>query len=414
MPESQVKPGAGKTDPGALSTIEEAIGDMREGRVVIVVDDENRENEGDFIIAGERVTPDAINFMAKEARGLVCLALTPEKVESLGLPMMVPGAKNGSAFNTPFTVSIEAAEGVTTGISAFDRAHTIQTAIREDATPSDLVTPGHIFPLRAQSGGVLRRAGHTEGAVDLARLAGLKPAGVLCEVMNEDGSMARLPDLAKVARKHNLSLVTIKDLIAYRMRHDRLVERVEEGELPTAYGTFRAVAYRNRNSGRVHVALTLGEMKADEPTLIRVQPVNAIWDILALLRSDCPDRLRNALMKIQKAGQGALVLLQRDSMGEQVPPSGISHGGESGRGEKIGTKKKSLPEGLRTYGIGAQILVDLGLRRIRIMTNDERRIVALEGYGLQLEGKEPIDSEPPLPNLQFTDKSRGESYLQRP
>lgn len=396
-----------------FSTIEEAIGDIREGRIVVLVDDEDRENEGDFILAAERVTPEAINFMTKHARGLVCLALTPEKVESLGLPMMVPSRENGSAFGTAFTVSIEAREGVTTGISAFDRAHTIQTAIQEDARPSDLVTPGHIFPLRAQPGGVLRRAGHTEGTVDLARLAGLQPAGVLCEVLNEDGSMARLPNLRKVAEKNNLSLVTIKDLIAYRMRHDRLVERVEEAEMPTVFGTFKVYAYHNQSSGRIHAALVMGELNPDEPTHIRVQPVNAIWDLLALLRSDCPDRIRNALSKIQEAGKGVLVFLQPDSMGEEFSRKEQMAAGAREVDEKI--RIKSAPfQGLRDYGIGAQILVDLGLRRIRIMTNDERRIVALEGYGLELEDRVAVDMEPPLPSMQKKRKDGKDSYLQRP
>ncbi len=400
-------------DKSTFPTIEEAIRDIREGRIVILVDDEDRENEGDFILAANRVTPEAINFMTKHARGLVCLALTPEKVESLGLPMMVPSGENGSVFGTAFTVSIEAREGVTTGISAFDRAHTIQTAINEDARPFDLVTPGHIFPLRAQPGGVLRRAGHTEGTVDLARLAGLQPAGVLCEVLNEDGSMARLPNLRKIAQKYNLSLVTIKDLIAYRMRHDRLVERLEEAEVPTAFGTFKVYAYHSQCSGRIHAALVMGELNPEEPTHIRVQPVNAIWDLLALLRSDFPDRIRNALAKIQEAGKGVLVFLQPDSMGEGTARTEKAAGGGWDAGQKIGIKSAPL-EGLRDYGIGAQILVDLGLRRIRIMTNDERRIVALEGYGLELEDRVAVDMEPPLPSLHKKRKDGKESYLQRP
>lgn len=405
----------GKRDLRArpFSTIEEAIGDIREGRIVVLVDDEDRENEGDFILAAEKVTPEAINFMTKHARGLVCLALTPEKVEALGLPMMVPSGQNGSAFGTAFTVSIEAREGVTTGISAFDRAHTIQTAIQEDARPSDLVTPGHVFPLRAQPGGVLRRAGHTEGTVDLARLAGLRPSGVLCEVLNEDGSMARLPSLRNIAEKNNLSLVTIKDLIAYRMRHDRLVERVEEAELPTPYGVFKVYAYHNQSSGRIHAALVMGELDPEEPTHIRVQPVNAIWDLLALLRSDYPDRIKNALARIQEAGKGALVFLQPDSMGEESSRKEKIDAGAPGADEKIGVRSAPFEE-LRDYGIGAQILVDLGLRRIRIMTNDERRIVALEGYGLELEDRVAVDMEPPLPSLRKKRSSGKESCLQRP
>ncbi len=393
MPENKVRP--------VFSTIEEALGDIREGRIVIMVDDEDRENEGDFVMASEKVTPETINFMTKEGRGLVCLSLTPEKVEALELPMMVDQNKNGSPFNTPFTVSIEAREGVTTGISAFDRAHTILTAIKTNASPSDLVTPGHVFPLRARQGGVLRRAGHTEGAVDLARLAGLGPSGVICEVMKEDGSMARLPDLIEVAGKHNLAIVTIKDLIAYRMRHERLVERVEEVGLPTVYGEFRAMIYRNRSSGRLHFALVMGDIGTDEPVLVRMQPSHGIMDIFNLLRSDCTDRFRNALSAIQKEGRGALVFLHPDSMSEEVPhprqdplPSD----------EKKETSSKPGPlSRLREYGIGAQILADLGLTRIRIMTNEEWRLVALEGYGLQLEERVPLELEPPLPAIDPAD-----------
>ena len=388
-----------KESDSPFSSIEEAIGDMREGRIVILVDDEDRENEGDLILAAEKVTPEAINFMTKSARGLVCLALTKEKVEGLDLPMMVPRYRNGSPFGTAFTVSIEAREGVTTGISAYDRAHTVLTAIRPGAQPSDLVTPGHVFPLRAQPGGVLRRAGHTEGAVDLARLAGLNPAGVLCEVLRDDGSMARLPDLAGMAREHGLSLVTIKDLIAYRMQHERLVERVDESEVETGYGRFRTVAYHNRTTGRVHLALTMGELRAEEPALVRVQPVNAIWDFLGLLRTDCSDRTRNALSAIQKAGKGVFVYLQVDSPSEEDSP------GRSGR-------RGSAPD-FRDYGIGAQILADLGLKRIRVLTNDDRRLVALAGYGLVLEGRVPVGVEPPFPRT-GAGPAGSESFFQRP
>ena len=379
-----------KTDgsKSCFSAIEKAIGDIREGRIVIVVDDEGRENEGDLIMAAEKATPEAINFMTKNARGLVCLSLTPERVEALDLPMMVPRYRNSSPFGTAFTVSIEAREGVTTGISAHDRAHTIRTAIRPGARPSDLVTPGHIFPLRAQPGGVLRRAGHTEGAVDLARLAGLAPAGVLCEVLKEDGSMARLPDLARFARQHRLSLITIKDLIAYRMQHERLVERVDEAEVETIFGRFRALAYRNRTTGCAHVALTMGELRAEEPILVRVQPVNMIWDLIGLIRSDCTDRTRNAFAAIQKEGRGVFVYLQAEPLAEEEPSPAEKAPRASGR--------HAAPPDFRDYGIGAQILADLGLRRIRVLTNDERRLVALEGYGLELEGRVPVGIEPPI------------------
>ncbi len=387
------------------SSISEAIGDLREGRIVILVDDEDRENEGDFVMAAEKVTPEAINFMTKEGRGLVCLSITPERVESLGLPMMVDGSRNGSRFGTPFTVSVEAREGVTTGISAFDRAHTIQTAIRPGAGPADLVTPGHIFPLRARPGGVLRRAGHTEGAVDLARLAGLDPSGVICEVMKEDGSMSRLPDLEKTAEAHNLSIVTIKDLIAYRMRNERLIERAEEVMLPTPYGEFRATVYRNRTSGRLHFALSMGKVDTDEPILVRVQPSLGVVDMFNLLRSDCMDRFRFALAAIQKEGRGVLVYLQSDTMGDDPSPVG-------GTGRTEETAREVLPRSgpisrLREYGIGAQILVDLGVKRIRIMTNDQPRIVALEGYGLHLEGSVTLEREAPLPSVMKSKSEQG-------
>ncbi len=395
MPESA----AGGEKKSNFSSISEAIGDLREGRIVILVDDEDRENEGDFVMAAEKVTPEAINFMTKEGRGLVCLSITPERVETLGLPMMVDRFQNGSRFGTPFTVSIEARDGVTTGISAFDRAHTIQTAIRPGAGPADLVTPGHIFPLRARPGGVLRRAGHTEGAVDLARLAGLDPSGVICEVMKEDGSMSRLPDLEKAAEAHNLSIVTIKDLIAYRMQHERLIERAEEVLLPTPYGEFRATVYRNRTSGRLHFALSMGKVDTEEPVFVRVQPALGVLDLFNLLRSDCTDRIRYALAAIQKEGRGVLVYLQSDTMG-----------GASSQVEETG--REVLPRSgpisrLREYGIGAQILVDLGVKRIRIMSNEQPRIVALEGYGLHLEGSVALEREAPLPSIMKSKSEQG-------
>ena len=393
---SEPEPLSGKEGASRFSSIDGAIEHFRSGGIAILVDDESRENEGDFCIAAEKVSPETINFMTKEGRGLVCLALTSERVEALGLPMMVPRSQNGSSFTTAFTVSIEARKGVTTGISAQDRAHTIATAIDPEARPSDLVAPGHVFPLRARPEGVLRRAGHTEAVVDFARLAGLDPSGVICEILRDDGTMARLPDLEAISRRHDLPLVTIKDLIAYRMRHERLIVRTEEGELPTKYGTFRVVGYMNQASGRAHMALVLGEADSDEPTLVRVQPADSVCDFLGLLRSDCTDRLENALAAIQREGHGVLVFLQVDAMGE-----------EANR-----LKEPSAPV-LREYGIGAQILVDLGLRRIRIMTNDERRIVALEGYGLELEERLPLEVESPLPGFRRLGKETGKPRLQR-
>ena len=378
-----------------FSSIEKAIAEIKNGKMIIVVDDEGRENEGDLVQAASKVTPESVNFMTKEARGLVCLALSPDQVDSLGLKMMIEEGKNNSKFGTNFTVSIEARDGVTSGISAFDRSHTIATAINENAVLSDLVSPGHVFPLRGMAGGVLRRAGHTEAAVDLSRLAGLKPSGVICEVLKDDGSMARLPDLIELSRTKGLSIITIKDLIAYRMVHEGLIERLEEAEITTNYGDFKTVLYRNKATMQLHMALVKGEVLPEEETLVRVHPSENIKDFFHLLRADMPDRLRNALSLIQEKGKGVFVYLQPDMPANKLPLNF-----ENSLLERKENEKNISPTdepGLRDYGIGAQILADLGLNKIKIITNDERRIIALEGYGLELTGRMFVDTETSVP-----------------
>lgn len=378
-----------------FTSIEKAILEIKEGKMIIVVDDEDRENEGDLVQAASKVTPESVNFMTKEARGLVCLALSPDQVDSLGLKMMIEEGKNNSKFGTNFTVSIEARDGVTSGISAFDRAHTIAAAINENVVPSDLVSPGHVFPLRGMAGGVLRRAGHTEAAVDLSRLAGLKPSGVICEVLKDDGSMARLPDLIELSRKKGLSIITIKDLIAYRMVHEGLIERLEEAEITTNYGDFKTVLYRNRATMQLHMALVKGEVLPEEETLVRVHPSENIKDFFHLLRADMPDRLRNALSLIEEEGKGVFVYLQPEMANNKVSLNLESSHHQ--RNSIVKSSTLSNEPGLRDYGIGAQILADLGLNKIKIITNDERRIIALEGYGLELTGRMFVDTETSVP-----------------
>ena len=396
MSENQNNSGEQSNDSHSpFSSIEKAISEIKSGKMIIVVDDEDRENEGDLVQAASKVTPESINMMTKEARGLVCLALSPEQVDNLGLKMMIEEGHNNSKFGTNFTVSIEARDGVTSGISAFDRSHTIATAINENVVPADLVSPGHVFPLRAMSGGVLRRAGHTEAAVDLARLAGLKSSGVICEVLKDDGSMARLPDLIELSKKKGLSIITIKDLIAYRMVHEGLIERVEEGKITTSYGDFDTVLYRNKATLQLHMALVKGELLSEEETLVRVHPSENIKDFFHLLRSDMTDRLRNALSLIESEGKGVFVYLQPDMAINKSPLNLASSFPK--RTEDTKAVSSADEPGLRDYGIGAQILADLGLNKIKIITNDERRIIALEGYGLELTGRMFVDTETGVP-----------------
>jgi 3,4-dihydroxy 2-butanone 4-phosphate synthase/GTP cyclohydrolase II len=383
-----------------FSTIEEAIEDIREGRMVVVCDEEDRENEGDLTLAAQFATPDAINFMAKEGRGLICLALEPERCDELGLDLMA--AKNESPFQTAFTVSIEAREGVTTGISAHDRAHTIQVAIDQRSTPRDLVQPGHIFPLKAKAGGVLERAGQTEAAVDLARLAGLTPAGVICEIMNDDGTMARVPDLVEFCARHGLKMVTVTDLIEYRRRNDKLVKREVEVKLPTAYGDFRAVAYRSLVDGKHHIALVKGEVDGGDDVLVRVHSECLTGDVFHSLRCDCGEQLESALAMIEHEGSGVLLYLAQEGRGIGLLNKLHAYKlQEEGLDTVDANLKLGLPADLRDYGIGAQILVDLGLSTIRIMTNNPKKIVGLEGYGLQVTDQIPIQHAPNEHNLAY-------------
>jgi 3,4-dihydroxy 2-butanone 4-phosphate synthase/GTP cyclohydrolase II len=376
-----------------FATIEEAIEDIRRGRMVVVVDDENRENEGDLTIAAQFVTPEAINFMTKEGRGLICLALTPERCDELGLDLMA--AKNESAFETAFTVSIEAREGVTTGISAHDRARTIQVAIDPQAAPRDIVQPGHVFPLKARAGGVLERVGQTEAAVDLARLAGLNPAGVICEIMNDDGTMARVPDLVGYCERHELKMVTVADLVAYRRRHDKLIERVVATTLPTAFGEFVAVGYRSLIDNKHHVALVKGEVSGKEDVLVRVHSECLTGDVFHSLRCDCGEQLESALAMIEQEGTGVLLYLSQEGRGIGLLNKLRAYKlQEEGLDTVDANLRLGLPADLRDYGIGAQILVDLGLSSIRILTNNPKKISGMAGYGLSVTDQIPIQHMP--------------------
>jgi 3,4-dihydroxy 2-butanone 4-phosphate synthase / GTP cyclohydrolase II len=383
-----------------FATIEQAIEDIREGKMVVVCDDEDRENEGDLTMAAQFATPEAINFMAKEARGLICLSLTPERCDELGLDLMA--AKNESPFETPFTVSVEAREGVTTGISAHDRAHTIQVAVDPESRPRDLVQPGHVFPLKSRSGGVLERAGQTEAAVDLARLAGLNPAGVICEVMNDDGTMARVPELGAYCEHHGLNMITVADLIAYRRRHDKLVERVVATALPTTFGEFDAVGYRSLVDDKHHVALVKGDVEGGEDILVRVHSECLTGDVFHSLRCDCGEQLESALSMIEKEGRGVLLYLSQEGRGIGLLNKLRAYKlQEEGLDTVEANERLGLPADLRDYGIGAQILVDLGLTSIRILTNNPKKIRGLEGYGLSVTDQIPIEHAPNEHNASY-------------
>jgi 3,4-dihydroxy 2-butanone 4-phosphate synthase / GTP cyclohydrolase II len=376
-----------------FSTIEEALEDVRAGKMVVVCDAADRENEGDLTIAAQFTTPEAINFMAMHGRGLICLALSGERCDELGLDLMA--AKNESPFETAFTVSIEAREGVTTGISAADRAHTVQVAIDPETRPRDLVQPGHIFPLKAKDGGVLERTGQTEAAVDLARLAGLNPAGVICEIMNDDGTMARVPDLERYCAKHGLKMITVADLIAYRRKHDKLVERVVETQLPTEFGDFRAVGFRSLVDDKHHVAMVKGDVDGAEDVLVRVHSECLTGDVFHSLRCDCGQQLEDALRQIEEEGRGVLLYLAQEGRGIGLLNKLRAYKlQEEGLDTVDANLRLGLPADLRDYGIGAQILVDLGLSSIRILTNNPKKISGLAGYGLSVSDQIPIQHAP--------------------
>jgi 3,4-dihydroxy 2-butanone 4-phosphate synthase/GTP cyclohydrolase II len=400
MAELEVMPG---TSP--FATIEEALEDFRAGKFLVVVDDADRENEGDLTIAAEFATPEAINFMATHGRGLICLSLTGERCRELELRPMTD--RNEAPHNTAFTVSVEAREGVSTGISAHDRARTIQVAIDPHSRPSDLVQPGHVFPLEARAGGVLQRAGQTEAAVDLARLAGLTPAGVVCEVMNEDGTMARVRDLVPYCKRHGLKLITVADLIEYRRRTEKLVERFVSVRLPTAYGDFTAIAFRELLTGKPHVALVKGEVEGKENVLVRVHSECLTGDVFHSLRCDCGEQLDLALRRIEQEGQGVLLYLSQEGRGIGLLPKLKAYElQENGFDTVDANVHLGFPVDAREWGTGSQILVDLGLSTIRILTNNPQKVSALGMFGLTVVSQEPIDVPPNTENRAYLEAKR--------
>jgi 3,4-dihydroxy 2-butanone 4-phosphate synthase/GTP cyclohydrolase II len=383
-----------------LATIPEAIEDIKAGKFVIVVDDEDRENEGDLVMAAEKVTPDAINYMAKYARGLICMPMTGERLDELKIPMMA--SNNTSHFGTPFAVAVEAKEGTTTGISAADRARTVQVMVDPKTKPEDILMPGHMFPLRARDGGVLVRAGQTEATVDLARMAGLKPAGVLCEIMNEDGTMARMPQLEEFSKKFNLKIVSVADLIAYRYRHERLVTRVAEARLPTQFGDFKVIAYKSSTDPDEHLALVMGDVATDEPVLVRVHSQCLTGDVFHSLRCDCGEQIQMAMRRIAEEGRGVVLYLRQEGRGiglhNKIKAYALQDKGMDTVEANISLGFKADERG---YGIGAQILADLGVRNMRLMTNNPKKMTWLESYGLNIVEQLPITTQPNPHNRRY-------------
>jgi len=383
-----------------FSPINEAIDDLKLGKMIIIVDDEDRENEGDLMIAAEKVTPEAINFMAKFGRGLICLALTENRTQELGLAMMVDD--NQSLFGTPFTISIDAREGVTTGISAADRAKTIQVAIDPASEKKDLIKPGHIFPLRAKDGGVLVRMGQTEASVDISRLAGLAPYGVICEIMNDDGTMARVPQLTLFAKEHGLKMITTKDLAEYRLQRETLVEEEVSTILPTEFGEFKSVVFRNVLIDQIHIALVKGEIHPDVPTLVRVHSQCLTGDVFGSFRCDCGDQLKKSMQMIGEEGLGVLLYLYQEGRGIGIINKMKAYAlQDEGQDTVQANEALGFKPDLREYGIGAQILHKIGLGKIRLMTNNPRKIVGLEGYGLQMVERVPIEVSPRKDNIKY-------------
>lgn len=383
-----------------FDSIPDAIQAIRDGGMVIVVDDEDRENEGDLTIAASMVTPDSINFMAKHGKGLICLPMEGERLDDLQLPLMVP--ENTSRFETAFTVSIDAIKGTTTGISAADRAITIKTAIDPETKPEDLARPGHIFPLRAKKGGVLNRAGQTEAAVDLARMAGLYPAGVICEIMKDDGTMARVPDLLPFARAHQLKIITIKDLIRYRMKTEKLVSKKAAFSFPTKYGVFRAIAYHSEIDNETHVAMVKGKWESNEPVLVRVHSSCLTGDALGSLRCDCGEQLHRAMAMVHEANKGVILYMNQEGRGIGILHKLMAYElQDKGKDTVEANEALGFEADLREYGIGAQILADLGVRKIRLLTNNPKKIVGLEGYGMEVVERIPILIPPSNTNIQY-------------